>query len=235
MRQPHPAAGVNSFPFTLGSMELTQALYTTRAMRRVLPDPIPVEVVQAMLDAAVRSPSGGNTQNWRFVVVADPEMRAGVGALYQEAFTVLLDKVYGKVLDQARQGGDVKTLRVFSSAQWLADNAAEVPLWLLFYARGDQSGASIYPAVWSAMLAARGHGVGTCLTTILGEFKAGETDKLLGVPAERGWKQAAAVSCGYPKGRWGVASRRPVHEVTYADRWGAPVPWRVNEPLWSES
>ena len=39
-------------------MELTQALYTTRAMRRVLPDPIPTEVVQAMLDAAVRSPSG---------------------------------------------------------------------------------------------------------------------------------------------------------------------------------
>ncbi len=214
-------------------MDLTHALYTTRAMRRVLPDPIPTEVAQAMLDAAVRAPSGGNTQNWRFVVVTDPEVRAGVGALYQGAFAVLMDKVYGDALKKARQKGDEKTLRVIGSAQWLADNAAQVPLWLFFYARGDQSGASIYPAVWSAMLAARGYGVGTCLTTILGEFKAAETDKLLGVPADRGWKQAAAVSCGYPKGRWGLAQRRPVHEVTYADRWDSPVPWRLDEPLWS--
>ncbi len=215
-------------------MDLTHALYTTRAMRRVLPDPIPTEVVQGMLDAAVRSPSGGNTQNWRFVAVADPEVRAGVGALYQEAFAILLDRVYGAAKEKARQEGDEKTLSVFASAEWLAENAAEVPLWLFFYARGDPSGASTYPAVWSAMLAARGYGVGTCLTTILGEFKAAETDKLLGVPADRGWKQAAAVSCGYPKGRWGLAQRRPVHEVTYADRWGSPVPWRLDEPLWSD-
>ncbi len=215
-------------------MDLTQALYTTRAMRRVLPDPIPDQVVQAMLDAAVRSPSGGNSQNWRFVVVTDPETRAKVGALYEKAFRVLLDSVYGRALERARQKGDDGTLRVFSSAQWLADNAAEVPLWLFFYGRGDESGASIYPAVWSAMLAARGQGVGTCLTTILGSFREKETAQLLGVPADRGWKQAAAVSCGYPQGRWGVAARRPVHQVTYADRWGSPVAWQVDQPLWED-
>ena len=215
-------------------MQLTQALYTTRAMRRVLPDPIPDRVVQAMLDAAVRSPSGGNSQNWRFLVVTDPETRAEVGTLYREAFEVLLDSVYGKALEQARQQGDGATLAVFRSAQWLADNAARVPLWLFFYGRGDESGASIYPAVWSAMLAARGHGVGTCLTTILGSFRAEKTDQLLGVPPERGWRQAAAVPCGYPIGRWGVAARRPVHQVTYADRWDRPVAWRVDRPLWED-
>ena len=215
-------------------MDLTQALYTTRAMRRVLPDPIPDQVVQAMLDAAVRSPSGGNSQNWRFVVVTDPETRAKVGALYEKAFRVLLDSVYGRALERARQKGDDGTLRVFNSAQWLADNAAGVPLWLFFYGRGDESGASIYPAVWSAMLAARGQGVGTCLTTILGSFREKETAQLLGVPADRGWKQAAAVSCGYPQGRWGVAARRPVHQVTYADRWGSPVAWQVDQPLWED-
>ena len=204
-------------------------------MRRVLPDPVPTEVVQAMLDAAVRSPSGGNSQNWRFLVVTDPETRAGVGALYRDAFGVLMEEVYGKALEKARRDGDRGTLRVFSSAQWLADNAAQVPLWLFFYGRGDESGASIYPAVWSAMLAARGHGVGTCLTTILGSFRPAETDEVLGVPAGRGWKQAAAVPCGYPKGRWGVAARRPVHEVTYGDRWGSPVSWTVDEPLWGDT
>ncbi len=215
-------------------MDLSQALYTTRAMRRVLFDPIPDHVVQAMLDAAVRSPSGGNSQNWRFLAVADTETRAKVGALYREAFDMLLDAVYGKVLEKARQEGDEPTLRVFSSAQWLADHADRVPLWLFFYGRGDESGASIYPAVWSSMLAARGHGVGTCLTTILGSFRTAEVDQLLGVPPNRGWKQAAAVPCGYPTGRWGVASRRPVHQVTYADRWGSPVAWRVDQPLWGD-
>jgi len=43
-------------------MELFEALYTTRAMRRVRPDPIPDEVVKHILDAAVRAPSGGNNQ-----------------------------------------------------------------------------------------------------------------------------------------------------------------------------
>ncbi len=84
------------------------------------------------------------------------------------------------------------------------------------------------------MLAARGHGVGTCLTTILGEFRAEETDALLGVPTDRGWKQAAAISCGYPTGRWGLAQRNPVHQVAYADRWGSPVAWRLDEPLWND-
>lgn len=43
-------------------MDVYEALYTTRAMRRVRPDPIPAEVQARILDAAVRAPSGGNTQ-----------------------------------------------------------------------------------------------------------------------------------------------------------------------------
>src|SRR4051812_44633262 len=50
-------------------MDTYEALYTTRAMRRIKPDPIPLDVQQRILDAAVRAPSGGNTQNWRFLVV----------------------------------------------------------------------------------------------------------------------------------------------------------------------
>ena len=53
-------------------MDIAEALYTTRAMRRVKPDPIPLEVQARILDAAIRAPSGGNTQNWRFLLVDDP-------------------------------------------------------------------------------------------------------------------------------------------------------------------
>jgi hypothetical protein len=44
---------------------------------------------------------------------------------------------------------------------------------------------------------------------------------------------AAAVSAGYPLGRWGVAKRAPAQQVTYAERWGEPVAWSVDEPLWN--
>ena len=50
-------------------MDVREALYTTRAMRRVTDEPIPADVQQRILDAAIRAPSGGNMQNWRFVLV----------------------------------------------------------------------------------------------------------------------------------------------------------------------
>lgn len=48
------------------AMDVREALYTTRAMRRVKSDPIPEQVIARILDAAVRAPTGGNAQNWRF-------------------------------------------------------------------------------------------------------------------------------------------------------------------------
>ena len=60
-------------------MDVYEALYTTRAMRRCKPDPIPLDVQQRILDAAIRAPSGGNTQNWRFMLVDDPTSRPSSG------------------------------------------------------------------------------------------------------------------------------------------------------------
>ena len=216
-------------------MDLKEALYTTRAMRRVKPDPIPEEVVASMMDAAIRAPSGGNTQNWRWMAVSDPGIRAQLGPLYREAFALLQDTFYKGRREAAEAAGDDGALRVMRSSRWLADNFEQVPLWVLAFSRNDPTGASIYPAVWNLMLAARGHGVGTCLTTILGIFKQAETFEVLGVPQDKGWKMAAAVSAGYPLGTWGVAARTPAQHVTYADRWGQPVAWAADEPLWHPS
>ncbi len=213
-------------------MDLFEALYTTRAMRRVHPDPVPEEVVRAMLDATIRAPSGGNAQQWRFVAVTDRQVFGELAPLYKDAFATLQSTVYAGRRERAAVSGDEQSLRVLSSSQWLADHFAEVPLVVLAFHRNDPTGASIYPAVWSMMLAARGHGVGTTLTTILGFFKSDEVFELIGVPPDKGWQLAAAVTAGYPRGRWGVAKRPPVHEVVYADRWGAAPAWTQNEPVW---
>lgn len=213
-------------------MDIFEALYTTRAMRRVKPDPIPEDVVVAMLDAAVRSPSGGNNQNWRWITVTDRAVIAELGVLYSDAWAELNRTLYAGKAEAAAERGDETTMRVMSSAQWLADNFDQVPLVVLPYHRNDPSGASIYPGVWSLMLAARAFGVGTTLTTVLGIFKQAEVAELFGVPLEKGWTNAAAVTCGYPLGRWDVAKRAPVHEVVYSERWGQDPGWTVDEPLW---
>lgn len=213
-------------------MDINEALYTTRAMRRVSSDPIPEDVVKAMMDAAIRSPSGGNSQNWRWITVTDRDTIATVGDLYSEAWTQLNETFYKGKAEQARNSGDEATVKVMNSAQWLADNFAQVPLVVFPYHRNDPSDASIYPAVWSLMLSARSHGVGTCLTTVLGTFKHQEVADLLGVPVEKGWTNAAAVTCGYPLGKWGLAKRAPAHLVTYSETWGEAPTWTIDEPLW---
>jgi nitroreductase len=217
-------------------MDLHEALYTTRAMRRVRPDPIPAEVQARILDAAVRAPSGGNTQGWRFLLVDDPGVKGRLGPLYRAGTERLWSEVYRDRIAAAEADPDAPdnatTLRMVRSAQHLADHFEDVPLYLFAFTRNDPTGGSIYPSVWSAMLAARGEGVGSALTTILGFFAPKETLEVLGVPDGKGWLLTATVSFGYPTGRWGVAARRPVHEVSYRNRWGEPVGFEVPEPLW---
>ena len=217
-------------------MDLHEALYTTRAMRRVRTDPVPLEVQAKILDAAIRAPSGGNTQGWRFLLLDDAGVKARLGPLYRASIAMLWKTIYADRLAAADAAPDdpesVELWKIQRSAQWLADHFEEVPLFLLGFIQYDGSGGSIYPAVWSAQLAARAEGVGSALTSILGVFHADEALEILGVPPDEGWILACLVSFGYPTGRWGVAQRTPAHEVTYRNTWGTSSGLDIPAPLW---
>lgn len=218
-------------------MEIFEALYTTRAMRRVTTEPISPQDQAKILDAAIRAPSGGNQQNWRFLLVDSPAVKAEIAPLYQQAMVLLWEHVYKPQLDEAAAHPDapesIQFLKVQASAQWLADHFEDVPLYLFPFAQHDASGGSIYPAVWSAMLAARALDIGSCLTMVLA-IHADEVLKILGVPVDEGWHMAGCVSFGHPTGRWGVAARQPVDEVSFSNHWGAPTSFGTVEPLWPE-
>jgi nitroreductase len=216
-------------------MELREALYTTRAMRRVSDKPVPQDVQARILDAAVRAPSGGNAQNWRFLLVDDPDVKAKLGPIYRECMDILWTSFYAGRIAEAEADAESEDskqfFRVKRSAQHLADHFEGYPLLLFAFAQHDPSGGSIYPAVWNAMLAARGEGVGSALTSAM-LFKAAETLEVLGVPTDEGWHMSACVTFGYPTGRWGVAARTPVEEVTFKNAWGRPLDFVVDGPLW---
>jgi nitroreductase len=216
-------------------MDVYEALYTTRAMRRVRPDPIPQDVQARILDAAIRAPSGGNTQNWRFLLVDDPEIKGQLGPIYRDCMAMLWASIYKDRIDAANADPtdpeNDQFLRVQRSAQHLADHFEEYPLLLFSFVQYDPTGGSIFPATWSAMLAARAEGVGASLTSVF-FFKLDDVLQVLGVPKEDGWLFSSCVTFGYPTGRWGVAPRRPVHEVTYRNRWGGDLGFEIPQPLW---
>ena len=223
-------------------MDIHEALYTTRMMRRLRPDPIPLDTQARILDAAVRAPNGGNTQRWHFVAVDDPELIRQFAELFRRARAIEYEKFSTGTgpmvaLAPGAPGADpaahVETMRrMKGSGDYLADHFEEIPLLLFVFAIDDLGGANIYPAIWSALLAARAEGVGGVMTMVLRNFED-EVNQLLGVPVEQGWKMSAMLTLGYPRGKWGVAAnRRPVQEVSSRNHWDGPFGVEVPQPLW---
>ena len=199
-------------------------------MRRVRPDPIPLDVQARILDAAIRAPTGGNTQNWRFLLVDDRDVVGRIGPLYRHAIGQLWTTVYADRLAAAAAdpgaAESIEMLKVQRSAQWLADHFEEVPLFLFAFVQADPTGGSIFPAVWSAQLAARAEGWAAHSPWSSGVFHPDEIFDILGVPRDEHWVMACCVSFGYPTG--GGASRpadrstRSPTETGGDRRWASP-------------
>ena len=217
-------------------MDAYEAMYTTRAMRRVKKDPIPEDVQKRILDAAIRAPSGGNTQGWRFLLVDDPGIKSRLGPVYRGCMETLWGSIYKDRIDAAAADPEnpesIEFNKMFRSASYLGDHFEDYPLILFAFCQFDTSGGSIFPAVWNAMLAARVDGVGSALTSVF-HFDLDPVKKILGVPEEGGWQFNCSVTFGYPMGRWGVAPRLPAHEVSFRNSWDGDLGFEVPEPLWS--
>jgi len=209
-----------------GGTDLFEIMRTTRAMRRLKPDPVPEELIRKILEVAVCAPSGGNTQRWRFLVIKDPKIKQAVQVHYKRAF----DEVIGPRYKSSPPPPGVSKeayLRQLDAVQYLTDHFHEAPVWIVACLdegtatpnRG--SGASIYPAVQNILLAARALGLGATLTTrhLLHEKEA---EAALGLPP--GVHSYAIVPIGYPMGKFGPVGRGPLREVVYQDRWGATYP-----------
>lgn len=209
-------------------MDVYEALYTTRAMRRLRPDPIPLDVQERILDAAIRAPH--IAEGWRFLLVDDPGVKSQLAGLYKQAVDQVIGSAFGDQLDEM-MASDSQIGRTLRSSMHLSRHFAEVPLMLIGFGR-DRDGAGVYPALWSAMLAARAEGIGSTLTGMLQSYYADEVSDILGVPRDEGWQMHGLVTMGYPTGRWGVGQRTPVHQVAARNRWDGDLGFEIPAPLW---
>ena len=69
------------------NLSADEVLTTTRAVRRRLDTSRPVapELITECLEIAVQAPTGSNRQNWRFMVVTEPDLIAALADLYRRA------------------------------------------------------------------------------------------------------------------------------------------------------
>jgi nitroreductase len=138
--------------------DLFEAIYTTRAMRRLKPDPVPRDVIMKIIEAATMSPSNSNRQPWIFIVVTDPATKQFVAERYKKAWdTYYLTPAKRQVLATRPESPEGKSLR---SANYLANHIGDAPV-LLFacvkrYIDRQRAGqpmvGSIYPAVQNLCL-----------------------------------------------------------------------------------
>lgn len=222
----------------MAEMGLFETMYSTRAMRRFKPDPVPDEVMTKVLDAAIRAPSGSNAQGWLFVVVKDAEKRRQLGAIYNKA-SKILTQLYAQRPRPAHIDED-KYQRFMKAVTHLFEHMDEAPVLLLACLKSAPvpsglspevasamatmartRGASIYPAVQNIILACRALGLGTVLTTIHAFFED-EVKAIAGLPAEV--TTFALMPIGYPRGKFGPVSRVPVNQVACLDSYGNPWP-----------
>ena len=205
-------------------LTVLEALHSTPSRRYLSAEPIPDDVLWKVLDAAIRGPSGGNSQHWGWVVVTDQEVKDRVAAWYRVNWEAPYGSRREEILSAPPSPGGL-TPRGFLGAEHLAHHIHEAPVWVFPVLRGaadatsPRVGSSIYGAVQQLCLVARAYGIGTSLTTLYGGHEE-EPRELLGLPPDA--LTMALIPMGFPaKGRWAEPRRRPVDDVVHWDRWGA--------------
>ena len=208
-----------------GQTDVFEIMHTTRAMRRLKPDPVPDELIRRILAAGQAAASGGNNQRWRFLVLKDAAIKKAVQVYYKKAFDEVVGPRYAA--SPPPPGSDpARYRRQHAAVEYLTDHYHEAPVWIVACledgaAPGPGAGSSIYPAVQNMLLAARALGLGSTLTTRHLQY-AQEVDAAMGIPD--GFHSYAILPIGYPMGRFGSVARGPLSDVVYLDRWGNTYP-----------
>ena len=200
------------------TMPIGEAMFSQRSVRKFKPEPIPVEDIRLMLEAAVKAPNGANQQVARFLVLNDPAKIREFGKLYHEAW-------WAKRWDDHRwtKPEDIPPEeKSYRSAMGLADDIKNAPCVVFAFAAGAGGASSVIPACQNLMLAAHALGIGSIPTTlhakVMDRFNA-----MFNVPKDATFH--FCIPMGYPAVKYGPSRRKPVSETTHWNGWSSRVPW----------
>lgn len=213
-------------------------LKTTRSvrLRLDLEREVPRKLIEDALNIALQAPTGANTQTWRFVVVTEPAIKAGIADCYRRG----AERYMANETAMSRTGvsanreyaaddlrGEQKD-KVISSSVHLLENLHRVPVMIIpciesrFETEEPFVQASMYgsilPAAWSLMLALRARRLASAWTSLHLVYEH-EVRKLIGIPEH--YTQAALLPVAWlTGGDLHPAKRLPLSEVACWNRWG---------------
>jgi nitroreductase len=169
-------------------MDLTEAIYTRRAVREYTAEPLSESTIRELIDAAIQAPSAVNQQPFSFCVVRDKAMLATISReakahMVRTTPVGLMSHHFSQILNDAN-------FDIFYHAPLLIliCTTAEMP-----WAVEDCS-----LAAENLMLAARGAGLGTCWIGFAQPWLGTPQGKaLLKLPVA--YKPIAPIIVGHPK------------------------------------
>lgn len=223
-------------------MDLIETLRSTGAVRQFEDRPVAEEVMARVLDTARFAPNGGNQQSWHVILVRDPQLRRGVRDLYVPGWLAYLEMRKAGVQPWAPIGDTdaevAATARAeatrrdpdaaLAAAGEFAADFDQVPVMAVVVADLRKlagmdrdlgrytlvGGASVYPFVWSILLAGRAEGLGGVVTTVV-VTREPEAKELLGIPDH--FAIAAVLAMGYPVKQPTRLRRDPVESFATID------------------
>jgi nitroreductase len=200
-------------------MEFAEAVLARRSVRKYQPDPIPEEVLEAVLEAGRHAVTGPRLRTWMFGVVTDAAQKAKLVAVAggQEwiATAPVVLALCKRIDDDVRDMSPDELMHKVSVARFgrelidhlgtFTDRRAMNVFW---------HQADVFLAGQQMFLAAASHGLRGCW---IGWLDIQRASALLGLPEE--WACMYLLPIGYPAEEPDELERRPLAEMTFRDRY----------------
>ncbi len=200
------------------NLSLEEVIYNSRAMRRLQTEEVPEELLLKLISAANQAPSGSNSQMARWLVARDPEVKQKLADLNRKhAEPYIQPSLDNPSSDKQR--------RMLEAVVWQMDHMHEIPALIVACFNYPEKvegidvyrqAGSVWPGIQNLLLTARSLGLGAAPTTLaLRDQDA--VREVLNLPET--FAALCLIPVGYPMGKFGPVSRRPVEEIMRFDQW----------------
>ena len=207
----------------LGVNDIWEVMFTQRAIRYWVEEPVSRELIERVIEAASKAPSGSNHQPWMFVVADRDPVKTSIAEALRDYYE---EGPLKTLVESSQKTEDSSQRLMMSGAENFFTNLRTAPaiiipcLYKLTSPTSEMNtlvaGSSIYLAVQNMLLAARALGLGTLMTTSHSLIEEVIRDDCK-IPDDA--QPAALIPIGFPAVKFGPTKRKPVRDLIAWNQW----------------
>ena len=207
----------------LGVNDIWEVMFTQRAIRYWVEEPVSRELIERVIEAASKAPSGSNHQPWMFVVADRDPVKTSIAEALRDYYE---EGPLKTLVESSQKTEDSSQRLMMSGAEKFFTNLRTAPaiiipcLYKLSSPTSEMNtliaGSSIYLAVQNMLLAARALGLGTLMTTSHSLIEEVIRD-VCKIPDDA--QPAALIPIGFPAVKFGPTKRKPVRDIIAWNQW----------------